>query len=173
MILRRWQGRLRHFPVVLIENNYDLETHYKILWGKHRGHNDFTFFTKPPWSVPAKLLSTHIVEFFPPLVLEMYLTRGGKNSSPKWTPKIFGRLRRPKSTFMNLIDSLLSLFWISPPQAGKFWGFWTRFARFLAVFQREIDQNTTKNAKIFRLRRGKFSLNPPPCSKSAPNKGGV
>ena len=74
---------------------------------------------------------------------------------------------------MNLIDSLLSLFWISPPQVGKFLGFWTRFARFLAVFQREIDQNTTKNAKIFPPAAGAILIKPPPpCSKMAPNKGG-
>ena len=117
------------------------------------------------------LTSTHIVEFFPPLVLEMYLTRGGKNSSPKWTPKIFGRLRRPKSTFMNLIDSLLSLFRVGPPQAGKFWAFCTRLTRFLAVFQREIDQNTTKIPQNFPPAAGRFPIIPPLVRKVSLTRG--
>ena len=73
---------------------------------------------------------------------------------------------------MNLIDSLLSLFRVRPPQAGKFWGFGTRLTRFLAVFQREIDKNTTKIPQNFPPAAGRFPIIPPPCSKSDTNKGG-
>ena len=85
----------------------------------------------------------------PPLVQNLLLTRGGFKLNLKSTPKIFGRLRRPKSTGIDLIDSLSSLFWVSPPQAGFFLAFCTRFARFLAVFQREIGQNHYQNAQNF------------------------
>ena len=77
------------------------------------------------------------------------------------TPKIVGRLRRPKSTFIDTIYSLLSLFRAGPPQAGKFWAFCTRLTRFLAVFQREIDQNTTKIPQIFPPAAGRFPIIPP------------
>ena len=95
------------------------------------------------------MLSRHIRLLYPPLVRKVSLTRGGYNSLHESTPKNFGRLRRPKSTFMDLIDSLLSLFRVGQPQAGKFWAFCTRLTRFLAVFQREIDQNTTKKCQNF------------------------
>ena len=96
--------------------------------------------------------STHILGLNPPLVQNRLLTRGGFRPNfpfSKSTPKIFGRLRRPKSTFMNLIDSILSLFWISPPQAGKFWGFGLVSHVFLLFFKGKSIKTQPKNVKIF------------------------
>ena len=74
---------------------------------------------------------------------------------------------------MNLIDSLLSLFRVRPPQAGKFWGFRTRLTRFLAVFQREIDQNTTKIPQKFPPAAGRFPIIPPLVRKVSLTRGGI
>ena len=60
-----------------------------------------------------------------------------------------------------LVDSLLSLFRVGPPQARFFLAFCTRLACFLAVFQRKIDQNTTKIPKIFPPAAGRFPVIPP------------
>ena len=95
--------------------------------------------------------------YTPPLVRKVTLTRGGYNSLHESTPKIFGRLRRPKSTFMNLIDSLLSLFRAGPLQAENFGFVCTRLTRFPTVFKRKsIKGNCKRNPqelKIWRANR--------------------
>ena len=100
------------------------------------------------------MTSRDIRLLYPPLVRKVSQTRGGINRLLKSAQK--------KSTFMNIIDSLLSLFRVGPPQARKFLAFCTRLARFLAVFQRKIDKNTTKMPKIIPPAAGRFPVNPPP-----------
>ena len=108
-------------------------------------------------------------------MLRSFRARGGfKLNFPfsKSTPKIFGRLRRPKSTFMNIIDSLLSLFWISPPQAGKFWGFGLVSHVFLLFFKGKSIKTQPKTPKIFRPSGPDLELNPPLFSNRR-KQGGV